>query len=158
VDLTKISMLIAALILSTAPAVAREYVDLELVMATDVSRSIDAEEAELQRRGIAAAFRSKQVIDAIASGVLQRIAVAYLDYSSRDWNKIVIDWRIIRDRESAYAFADSLIKAPLTFGRRRSISDARAHGAALIESNDIEGARRVIDVSDDGPNNSISAT
>jgi hypothetical protein len=79
VDLTKISMLIAALILSTAPAVAREYVDLELVMATDVSRSIDAEEAELQRRGIAAAFRSKQVIDAIASGVLQRIAVAYLD-------------------------------------------------------------------------------
>ena len=103
-------------------------------------------------------FRSKQVIDAIASGVLQRIAVAYLDYSSRDWNKIVIDWRIIRDRESAYAFADSLIKAPLTFGRRRSISDARAHGAALIESNDIEGPRRVIDVSDDGPNNSISAT
>ena len=48
-------------------------------MATDASRSIDAEEAELQRRGIAAAFRSKQVIDAIASGVLQRIAVAYLD-------------------------------------------------------------------------------
>ena len=69
-------------------------------MATDASRSIDAEEAELQRRGIAAAFRSKQVIDAIASGVLQRIAVAYLDYSSHDWNKLVIDWRIIRNRES----------------------------------------------------------
>lgn len=56
-----------------------DFVDLELMMATDASRSIDAEEAELQRRGIAAAFRSKQVIDAIASGVLQRIAVAYLD-------------------------------------------------------------------------------
>lgn len=122
-------------------------------MATDASRSIDAEEAELQRRGIAAAFRSKQVIDAIASGVLQRIAVAYLDFSSHDWNKLVIDWRIIRNRESAYTFAESLVKAPLTFGRRRSISDALAHGAALIESNDIEGARRVIDVSGDGPNN-----
>lgn len=146
-------MVIAALFLSTMPATAKEYVDLELVMATDVSRSIDAEEAELQRRGIAAAFRSKQVIDAIASGVLQRIAVAYLDYSSRDWNKLVIDWRIIRDRESAYAFADTLMKAPLTFGRRTSISDALSHGAALIDANDIEGTRRVIDVSGDGPNN-----
>jgi hypothetical protein len=99
-------------------------------MATNASPNIDAEEAELQRRGIAAAFRSKQVIDAIASGVLQRIAVAYLDYSCHDWNKLVIDWRIIHNRESAYAFAES-----------------------LIESNDIEGAHRVIDVSGDGPNN-----
>lgn len=147
------SIALTALLLAAAPAAAKEYVDLELVIATDVSRSIDAEEAELQRRGIVAAFRSKEVIDAIASGVLRRIAVAYLDYSSRDWNKVVIDWRIIRDRDSAYTFADTLLNAPLTFGRRTSISDALAQGAALIDSNDIEGTRRVIDVSGDGPNN-----
>jgi hypothetical protein len=151
--LKQFSIALTALLLAAAPAAAKEYVDLELVIATDVSRSIDAEEAELQRRGIVAAFRSKEVIDAIASGVLRRIAVAYLDYSSRDWNKVVIDWRIIRDRDSAYTFADTLLNAPLTFGRRTSISDALAQGAALIDSNDIEGTRRVIDVSGDGPNN-----
>ncbi|CAN0540810.1 unnamed protein product, partial [Laminaria digitata] len=93
---------LCATFLLAAPHVsAKEYVDLELVIATDVSRSIDSDEARLQRQGIAAAFRSKQVIDAIQSGVLQRIAVAYIDYSSRDWNKLLIDWRIIRDQESA---------------------------------------------------------
>jgi hypothetical protein len=127
--------------------------DLELVIATDVSQSIDSDEARLQRQGIAEAFRSKEVIDAIQSGVLQRIAVAYIDYSSRDWNKLLIDWRIIRDRESAHAFADTLLKAELTFGRRTSISDALEHAAGIIDGNDIEGTRRVIDVSGDGPNN-----
>jgi hypothetical protein len=151
--LKQIFAALAALTLASAPAAAKEYVDLELVIATDVSRSIDSDEARLQRQGIAAAFRSKQVIDAIRSGVLQRIAVAYIDYSSRDWNKLLIDWRIIRDRDSAYAFADVLLKAPLTFGRRTSISDALEQSRDLIDKNDIEGTRRVIDVSGDGPNN-----
>lgn len=147
------SIALAALLLAASPAAAKEYVDLELVIATDVSRSIDSDEARLQRQGIAAAFRSKQVIDAIQSGVLQRIAVAYIDYSSRDWNKVLIDWQVIRDRDSAYAFADTLLKAPLTFGRRTSISDALDHAREIIDANDIEGTRRVIDVSGDGPNN-----
>ena len=134
-------------------AQARKYVDLELVIATDVSRSIDSDEARLQRQGIAAAFKSDEVIRAIGTGVLRRIAVAYIDYSSRSWNKVVIDWRIIHDRASAHAFADELLKAELTFGRRTSIADALEHGVHLIESNDIEGTRRVIDVSGDGPNN-----
>lgn len=144
---------LAVISIASTPAMAKEYVDLELVIATDVSRSIDGDEARLQRQGIAAAFRSQQVIDAIQSGVLQRIAVAYIDYSSRDWNKLLIDWRIIRDRDSAYAFADTLLNAPLTFGRRTSISDALEQARNLIETNDIEGTRRVIDVSGDGPNN-----
>lgn len=143
----------AAVLAMTAPASSKEYADLELVIATDVSRSIDSDEARLQRRAIAAAFRSKQVIDAIESGVLQRIAVAFIDYSSRNWNKILIDWRIIRDQKSAYAFADTLLKSELTFGRRTSISDALEQAAQLIDGNDIEGTRRVIDVSGDGPNN-----
>ncbi|MFT7572088.1 MAG: hypothetical protein ACI9JL_003136 [Paracoccaceae bacterium] len=146
-------LVFAALLAIASPATAKEYVDLELVIATDVSRSIDSDEARLQRQGIAAAFRSKQVIDAIQSGVLQRIAVSYIDYSSRDWNKLLIDWRIIRDKKSAYAFADTLLQSELTFGRRTSISDALEQAAQLIDGNDIEGTRRVIDVSGDGPNN-----
>jgi len=149
----RIFTVFTAVLLMSMPALSKEYVDLELVIATDVSQSIDSDEARLQREGIAEAFRSKEVIDAIQSGVLQRIAVAYIDYSSRDWNKLVIDWRIIRDRESAYAFADTLLNADLTFGRRTSISDALEHAASIIDGNDIEGTRRVIDVSGDGPNN-----
>ena len=143
----------ALLGLAALPARAVESVDLELVIATDVSRSIDEEEARLQREGIAAAFRDKDVIRAIQSGFLRRIGVAYIDYSNRFFNKIVIDWRIVRDRESAEGFAEALLKAPLTFGRRTSISDAIEIGAEMIESNNFEGTRRVIDVSGDGPNN-----
>lgn len=149
----QIIIALAALTLAGMPAHAKEYVDLELVIATDVSRSIDSDEARLQRQGVAAAFRSKQVIDAIRSGVLQRIAVAYIDYSSRDWNKLLVDWRIIRDRESAEAFAAALLQQELTFGRRTSISDALEQARELIDNNDIEGTRRVIDISGDGPNN-----
>ena len=135
------------------PAHAREYVDLELVIATDVSQSIDTGEARLQREGIADAFRSKEVIEAISAGMLRRIAVAYLDFSSRQWNKVVIDWRIIQDKETAYAFARDLLNSPPTPGRRTSISDALTQGAEMLASNDIEGTRRTIDVSGDGPNN-----
>lgn len=135
------------------PAPAAEPVDLELVIATDVSRSIDHEEALLQRQGIATAFRSRDIIQAIQSGFLRRIAVAYIDYSSQAYNQVIVDWRVIRDRQSAEAFADTLLKAPLSFGLRTSISDAIELGARMIETNGFEGTRRVIDVSGDGPNN-----
>jgi len=135
------------------PAAAATPVDLELVIATDVSYSIDEEEAMLQREGVARAFRSAEVIRAIGSGFLRRIAVAYIDYSSRAFNKVVVGWRVIGDRASAEAFADELLKAPLSFGRRTSISDGVELAAELIETNDLEGTRRVIDVSGDGPNN-----
>ncbi len=134
-----------------APAV--EYVDLELVIATDVSYSIDEDEALLQREGVAAAFRSKQIIRAIESGFLRKIAVAYIDYSSSLHNRIVIDWRVLSDRKSAQAFAASLLKAFPTFGRRTSISDAIELARQMIATNAYEGTRRVIDVSGDGPNN-----
>ncbi len=135
------------------PAFAAERVDLELVMVADVSRSIDEGEARLQRNGVAAAFLSADVIGAIRSGLLGRIAVAYIDYSSRPFNQVVVDWRIIHDQESAQGFARTLLKAPLTDGSRTSISDAIEHAVELIESNVFIGTRRVIDVSGDGPNN-----
>ena len=137
-----------------APAfAAAESVDLELVIATDVSRSIDHQEALLQREGVAAAFRNQAVIRAIGSGILGRIGVAYIDYSSRAYNRIVVDWTIVGDRKSAEAFAARLLAAPLTFGRRTSISDAIEMAQEMIETNALEGTRRAIDVSGDGPNN-----
>lgn len=139
--------------LTTATVSAAEPVDLELVIATDVSRSIDEGEARLQREGVAAAFLDSGVIGAIGSGPLGRIAVAYLDYSSRPYNRLIVDWRVIHDRASATAFAEALLKKPLSFGRRTSVSDAIAHGVELIEQNAYAGKRRVIDVSGDGPNN-----
>lgn len=137
----------------TAATAAKVPVDLELVIATDVSYSIDDGEARLQRQGIAQAFRSKQVIQAIRTGFLRRIAVAYVDYSSRAFNRVVIDWRVIDGRASAEAFAADLLNSSLTTGRRTSISDAVELATEMIETNDLEGTRRVIDVSGDGPNN-----
>jgi len=146
-------LLLVSIALSPACAAAKEAVDLELVIATDVSYSIDQAEATLQREGIAQAFRSDDIVRAITSGMLGRIGVAYIDYSSRVTNRIVVGWRVISDRASAEAFAGALQKEPLTRGMSTSISDAIEQAAAMIESNDLEGTRRVIDVSGDGPNN-----
>lgn len=136
-----------------APTSAVEPVDLELVIATDVSFSIDIEEARLQRQGIVAAFQSREVIDAIRGGALGRIAVAYMDFSSRPYNKLVVDWQVIADQASAEAFAAKLAAAPPSRGQSTSISDALEMAASLIEGNQFDGTRKVIDVSGDGPNN-----
>jgi hypothetical protein len=128
-------------------------VDLELVLATDVSYSIDSEEARLQREGVANAFLSRDVVRAIRSGILGRIAVAYIDFASTAFNRVVIDWRIISDETSAAAFARDLMAAPTSSGRHTSISSALEMGARMIETNTFEGTRRTIDISGDGPNN-----
>ncbi|MBT4939852.1 MAG: DUF1194 domain-containing protein [Rhodospirillaceae bacterium] len=128
-------------------------VDLELVIATDVSRSIDEDEARLQREGVAAALRSPYVLAAIRSGYHKKIAIAYIDYSSRDFNEIVVDWQIVKDKASADKFADALTNEPLTFGRRTSISDALEMAAEMIRKNNFTGTRLTIDVAGDGPNN-----
>ena len=129
--------------------------DLKLVIATDVSGSINDEEARLQREGTAEAFLDPDVIKAISSGSLGRIAVAMLDFSSPEYDKVVIDWRIIRDKASATAFAELVRDTPRTPGRRTSVSSALELGSLLIESSekDIVATRKVIDVSGDGPNN-----
>ena len=148
-----LAFLIAALVGWAVPGGAAERVDLELVIATDVSRSIDEGEARLQREGVAAAFLAGDVVGAIRSGLLGRIAVAYIDYSSRPYNLVIVDWRVIRDQASANAFAEALLRAPLSEGRRTSIADAIEHAVEMIEGNRFAGTRRVIDISGDGPNN-----
>jgi hypothetical protein len=137
------------------PVLAAEgsQVDLELVLATDVSRSINQEEAMLQRQGVAAAFRSPEVIRAIQNGALARIAVAYIDWSNDGLNRVVVDWRLIEDKADAEAFSDALLAAGTTYGNRTSISSALLMSSGLLENNPYEGTRQVIDVSGDGPNN-----
>ena len=130
-----------------------ELVDLELVIATDVSRSVNAEESMLQRDGVAQAFRSAEVIEAIERGALGKISVVYVDWSTEYITKVVVDWQIIEDRTTATRFAETLAQAPRTWGQRTSISSALILATALIETNNLEGTRRVIDISGDGPNN-----
>ena len=132
-----------------------QQVDLKLVIATDVSRSINDEEATIQREGMAEAFNSPEVIKAIQSGALGRIAVAMLDWSSPEFNRVVLDWTIIDGKNSAAEFAQQVRTAPRTPGRRTSISGAIEMGALMLEASEknIVATRRVIDVSGDGPNN-----
>jgi hypothetical protein len=139
---------------SSAPA-APQQVDLKLVLAVDVSGSIDSEEFQLEREGTADAFADPEVLKAIQGGSLGKIAVAMLDFSSPQFDKVIIDWTIIKDKASAMAFAENVRNAPRTPGRRTSVSSALELGSLLLESSekDIVATRRVIDVTGDGPNN-----
>lgn len=144
-------MLIAAprsIAQSTTPPV----VDVELVLAVDVSWSMDYDEQVFQRAGYAAAFRHPDVIAAIRSGDWQQIAVTYVEWAGNGLSTTVVPWTIVSDTESAAAFADELAKAPIGRMRRTSISSALLHAAELFD-NGIDGFKRVIDVSGDGPNN-----
>ena len=135
------------------PPAQRQRVDLELVIATDTSISIDIREATLQRRGIAAAFRSPELIRAIQNGAVSRIAVAYVDWSSVFYNRVVVDWQTIQDATSASAFADALLKSSYTYGEGTSIGGVMEMAADMIDQNAFEGTQRTIDISGDGPNN-----
>jgi hypothetical protein len=140
---------------SSAPAAAPQQVDLKLVLAVDVSGSIDNDEFTLEREGTADAFADPEVLKAIQGGSLGRIAVAMLDFSSPQFDKVVIDWTVIKDKASAQAFAETIRNTPRTPGRRTSVSSALELSSLLLESSekDIVATRRVIDVTGDGPNN-----
>jgi hypothetical protein len=146
---------LAAVPAPAAPASGANQVDLKLVIATDVSRSINNEEAQIQREGIAEALLNPEIVKAIQSGALGRIAVAMIDWSSPQFDKVVLDWTIVRDKASATALAEKIRNIPRTPGRRTSISGALELGALLLEGSagEIVATRRVIDVSGDGPNN-----
>ena len=125
-------------------------VDLELVLASDVSASIDAEEAALQRAGYLAALTNREVIDTIRKGALGRIAVIYMEWAGGQ--QTVVDWTVIEDMASARAFSVALQTAPLSSGANTSISGALDYAAGLFDDNGFEGTRRVIDISGDGRN------
>jgi hypothetical protein len=146
--------MIALLTVAPIPAHTQpEAVDLALVLATDMSYSVDDEEARLQRWGAVEAFRSPEVLRAIQAGALGRIAVAYLDFSSANSGRIIADWQMIHDKASAEAFADMLATARRTDGVQTSISSGIQMGVRLLDESDYKAMRCVIDVSGDGPNN-----
>jgi len=137
----------------TGDARAAQAVDLELVITTDVSFSVDDNEARMQREGAVVAFRSPEVVKAIQSGTLGKIAVAYIDFSNANTTRVVVNWQVIHDKASAEAFADAIALARRTDGVQTSISSGIEAATRMIENNEFEGAKKVIDVSGDGPNN-----
>lgn len=130
-----------------------EEVDVALVLAVDVSYSMDLDELALQRNGYIEAFRSKELHDAIAKGAIGKIAVTYFEWAGGDFQHIVKSWTVIETPQSAIAFAEELGEAPTRRGRRTSISGAIDLGLALLEKSNVAAMRRVIDISGDGANN-----
>lgn len=128
-------------------------VDVELVLAVDVSYSMDEAEQKLQRAGYAAALTSPDFLSALKSGPLGKIAIVYVEWASSRDQKVLLDWAVIDGAGAAAAFADRLLEAPYRRASRTSISGAIDASMTLFEGNGFDGIRRVIDVSGDGPNN-----
>lgn len=128
-------------------------VDLELLLAVDISGSIDADEARLQREGYARALIDKDVIKAIRGGIHGRIAIAYFDWSDSYVQNQIMDWTLIEDEASARRVAQYLLDAQTRTARRTSITGAINHAIPRFGSGAYKGLRRVLDISGDGPNN-----
>src|SRR3954453_11562952 len=137
-----------------APLRAAEQVDLLLVLASDVSRSVDTRKFQLQREGYAAALSNPRVIEAIKSGPHGRIAICFVEWSGATSQKLVIDWTIVSDAASARKIGDQMIELPRSFADRTSISAGLDFSMSLLERAPFEATRRTIDVSGDGTNNS----
>ncbi|KAA2316137.1 DUF1194 domain-containing protein [Pseudooceanicola sediminis] len=129
-------------------------VDVELALMVDVSRSMTTHELDIQRHGYAAALTSDAVMDVIAQGFLGRIAVTYVEWAGPGSHRIVLDWTTIGTLPEAEAVSAILMNTQPFGMQRTSISSALDYAAELIENNQYQGLRRVIDVSGDGPNNS----
>ena len=129
-------------------------VDIELVIAVDVSYSMDLDELAVQREGYAQAIVSKDFLQAMKTGPNSKMAVTYFEWSASSDQKIIIPWRVIDGPESADAVANEIMKTPVRRGSRTSISGAIYFAMPLFDKNPYKGLRRVVDISGDGPNNS----
>lgn len=143
----------AFLVMTRAPALA-ETVDVALVFAADVSRSVDDDEFKLQRQGYAAAVTNPRVLQAIAAGQHGAVAICFIEWSGPEEQQVVAEWTVVRDGETAAAFAATLLNAPRSFVGRTSISSALDFSRAYLAKIGVGSERRVIDVSGDGTNNS----
>jgi hypothetical protein len=132
---------------------ANPTVDVELVLAVDVSYSMDMDELALQREGYAQAIVSKEFLQALKSGPNGRIAITYFEWAASTDQKIIIPWRVIDGPETADAVANEILKTPIRRASRTSISGAINFAMPLFDENPHRGLRRVIDISGDGPNN-----
>lgn len=142
----------ATAILWLSPNAAKaEAVDVELVLAVDGSGSIDANEFRYQREGYAAAVTHPRVLGAIRGGGHRKVALAFVEWGGEGSIHTIVDWMVISDPASAKAFAARLVAAPRRALGYNSISGAILHATAMLEGNKYKGARKIIDVSGDGP-------
>ena len=132
---------------------AASSVDLELVLAVDVSYSMDMDELAIQREGYAQAIISKEFLQALKTGPTGKIAITYFEWAASTDQKIIIPWRVIDGPETADAVANEIMKTPIRRASRTSISGAIIFAMPLFDENPYHGLRRVIDISGDGPNN-----
>jgi hypothetical protein len=128
-------------------------VDVQLILAVDVSYSMDMDELAIQREGYAQAIVSKDFLQALKTGPHGKVAVTYFEWAASSDQKIIIPWRVIDGPESADAVAAEILKTPIRRASRTSISGAIYFAMPLFEDSPYKGLRRVIDISGDGPNN-----
>jgi hypothetical protein len=132
---------------------AAEQVDVELILAVDVSLSMSPDELEIQRRGYASALTDQTVLNAIADGAHGKIAVAYFEWAGYTTQHLIVPWTVIASREDAERVVSQLSARPPNSARRTSIAGALEYGLDLFAESQFQGLKRVIDVSGDGPNN-----
>jgi hypothetical protein len=144
----------AALGVPRRPAAAEEAVDVAIVLAVDVSRSIDEDEARLQREGYRRAVSDPRIVAAIRSGMIGAIALAYVEWAGIEYQRLVIPWTRVATQADANAWAEALERALRVTQGRTSISGGIAFSQSVLATVPWEATRRVIDVSGDGVNNS----
>ena len=138
---------------SVAEQDAAATVDVELIIAVDVSYSMDMDELAVQREGYAQAIMSTEFLQALRTGPHGKVAVTYFEWAASSDQKIIIPWRVIDGPETADAVATEILKTPIRRASRTSISGAIYFAMPLFDENPYHGLRRVIDISGDGPNN-----
>lgn len=139
---------------ASSAAIAQDTaVDVELVLAIDISGSVDAVESQQQRQGYVEAIAHPDVVRAIGATFTGRIGVTYVEWAGADTQYTIIPWRVIDGEAAARAFAGELAEAPTQRAMWTSISGAIDYAVPLFEANGLQGERRVIDISGDGTNN-----
>jgi hypothetical protein len=128
-------------------------VDVELILAVDVSYSMDMDELAIQREGYAQAIVSREFLQALKSLPNGKIAITYFEWAASSDQKIIIPWRVIDGPETADAVSNEIMRTPVRRASRTSISGAIYFAMPLFDENPYKGLRRVIDISGDGPNN-----
>jgi hypothetical protein len=151
--LSRVLALLSMLVGTPSDAEAQIQVDVALVLAVDVSYSVDPAKSILQREGYVDAFRSVPVAQAILSGPLGRVAVAYVEWAGEAHQRVLIPWTVIDSQDASLAFADTLASHPLWHAPGTSISGAIDFSTSLFGPVQIEAVRRVVDISGDGANN-----
>lgn len=132
---------------------ANDTVDVQLVLAVDISYSMDPDEQTLQREGYAAALISQEFLDALKLGPNGRIAVTYLEWAGESEQRVIIPWTLVDGPDTARRLSERILAVPLRRAYRTSISGALAFSMGQFQTSGYKALRNVIDISGDGVNN-----